>query len=160
VIEAAWLFQAIITGCLSLWSWWAHHQYDEQRVRLSIATLYKRARANKKITPTHTYTCTYPCKETLTSSQRDISVHNEIDKTKNQKPNRRVAGYNTATVTLCGGVSGATYTLPHLTSPNTLLTHTHVYTYSLQVVVKWCSFCCCQNGNEKTHKETETPQRA
>lgn len=53
----------------------------------------------------HTHTPTY-CKDTnatLTSSRHsDIAVHNEIDKTENQKPNRRVAGYNTATVTLCG----------------------------------------------------------
>lgn len=128
-------------------------------------------------TPTK-YTHTYTYKHT-SSRHSDIAVHNEIDKTENQKPNRRVAGYNTATVTLCGGSSssvdgcdsgraarGIHLASPHHTldsrTPTSRHTYASIHMYSwvcVYILCKWwwnCSFCCCQNGNEKTHTQAQT----
>lgn len=126
-------------------------------------------------------THTYIYKHT-SSRHSDIAVHNEIDKTENQKPNRRVAGYNTATVTLCGGSSsssvdgcdsgraarGIHLASPHHTldsrTPTSRHTYASIHMYAwvcvcVYILCKWwwnCSFCCCQNGNEKTHTQAQT----
>ncbi|KAH8337006.1 hypothetical protein KR059_010623 [Drosophila kikkawai] len=52
-----------------------------------------------------------------------IAVHNEIDKTENQKPNGPLAGYNSATVTVCR--SEHTDAAHSCTPTSTSLTHTH-----------------------------------
>ncbi|KAH8400892.1 hypothetical protein KR009_001638 [Drosophila setifemur] len=75
----------------------------------------------------HPYTSLYVCVQSKRrrrqrhSGRATIAVHNEIDETENQKPNGPLAGYNSATATLCGK---QTRSLTHARTHSLALTQT------------------------------------